>query len=186
MILGPVTRVISGGQTGADRAALDWALYFGLPVGGWCPAGRQSEDGTIPDWYPLRATPKSDYRQRTEWNVRDSDATVIFTPTSERGRGSDITARLASTMGRPWLHLYGSEGYGPGTTLASWLVSLRRGGVTPEDRLVLNVAGTRQSTAPGIVGFVHEVLRVAAHAMTDGINAGMSRGWEGIRDGVES
>src|SRR5215468_6345391 len=73
-----VPKIISGGQTGADRAALDWALSHNVPCGGWCPKGREAEDGKIEAKYPLREPPSDSYLQRTEWNVRDSDATVVF------------------------------------------------------------------------------------------------------------
>jgi predicted Rossmann-fold nucleotide-binding protein len=71
-------KIISGGQTGADRAALDFAIKHGMPHGGWCPQGRIAEDGPIDAKYQLHETPSADYVQRTEWNVRDSDGTVIF------------------------------------------------------------------------------------------------------------
>jgi hypothetical protein len=71
-------KIVSGGQTGADRAALDWALAHNVPCGGWCPKGRKSEDGPIDPKYLLKETPLAAYLQRTEWNVRDSDATVLF------------------------------------------------------------------------------------------------------------
>ena len=71
-------RIVSGGQTGADRAALDWAIERGIPHGGWCPRGRRAEDGRIDRRYALRETPAHDYQQRTRWNVRDSDGTLIF------------------------------------------------------------------------------------------------------------
>ena len=70
--------VVSGGQTGADRAALDWALTHGVECGGWCPKGRKAEDRPIDLKYPLKETPSESYIQRTEWNVRDSDATILF------------------------------------------------------------------------------------------------------------
>ena len=70
--------IVSGGQTGVDRAALDAALALGMRCGGWCPAGRWAEDGPIDPRYPLRETPSGDPAQRTEWNVRDSDATLIL------------------------------------------------------------------------------------------------------------
>jgi hypothetical protein len=73
-----LVRVVSGGQTGVDRAALDAALACGLPCGGWCPRGRRAEDGPIDPGYPLRETPGDDYAERTEWNVRDSDATLVL------------------------------------------------------------------------------------------------------------
>src|SRR5690606_18077806 len=72
--------VLSGGQTGVDRAALDAAFALGLPEDGWCPAGRGAEDGAIPTRYPLRETPSPDPAQRTLWNVRDSDATLVLSP----------------------------------------------------------------------------------------------------------
>ncbi len=71
-------KIISGGQTGADRAALDWAIRNGIPHGGWCPKGRKAEDGPIEAKYQLQETPSSKYLQRTDWNARDSDGTVIF------------------------------------------------------------------------------------------------------------
>jgi predicted Rossmann-fold nucleotide-binding protein len=71
-------KIVSGGQTGADRAALDWALAHGVECGGWCPKSRKAEDGPIDPKYPLKETPSVAYVQRTEWNVRDSDATVLF------------------------------------------------------------------------------------------------------------
>ena len=71
-------KIISGGQTGVDRAALDAALAAGIAVGGWCPKGRLAEDGPLPDHYPLEETPSRRYRQRTQWNVRDSDGTLVL------------------------------------------------------------------------------------------------------------
>ena len=95
-------RIVSGGQTGVDRAALDWALARGFPCGGWCPAGRLAEDGPIPAEYPLTETPAAESSQRTEWNVRDSDATLIVAPRSRPGgrHGTDreIRRRLESTL----------------------------------------------------------------------------------------
>jgi hypothetical protein len=72
-------KIISGGQTGVDRAALDAALALNIPCGGWCPKGRKAEDGPIPERYPLQETSSADYRVRTEKNVTDSDGTLILT-----------------------------------------------------------------------------------------------------------
>ena len=69
-------KIISGGQTGVDRAALDVGLTLGLPVGGWCPKDRRAEDGRIPDRYPLVETPERNYQARTRRNVEDSDGTL--------------------------------------------------------------------------------------------------------------
>jgi hypothetical protein len=73
-----ISKIVSGGQTGVDRAALDVALELDIPCGGWCPKGRRAVDGRIPDRYPLKETPSSGYPQRTEWNVRDSDGTLVL------------------------------------------------------------------------------------------------------------
>jgi len=142
--------VMSGAQTGADRAGLDWAISRGLSYGGWCPKGRRSEDGTIPEHYLLSETPSSNYRQRTEWNVRDSDATVIFTLGDDLDGGSKLTARMAQELGRPWLH------FRPGVHpryLAQFVVrnQVRK----------LNVAGKRESSAPGVYAFTFEALNTA-------------------------
>ena len=73
-----IEKIVAGGQTGADIAALDFAIERSIPHGGWCPLGRKAEDGTIDPRYTLKETPSSGYVQRTEWNVRDSDGTVGF------------------------------------------------------------------------------------------------------------
>src|SRR5687768_4395889 len=90
--------IVSGGQTGVDRAALDAAMALGLPVAGWCPAGRWAEDGPIPARYPLTETPSADPAQRTEWNVRDSDATLLLGDGNRPSPGVDLTARCISRL----------------------------------------------------------------------------------------
>uniref|UniRef100_UPI0025796DED putative molybdenum carrier protein n=1 Tax=Ralstonia sp. RL TaxID=1839756 RepID=UPI0025796DED len=98
-------KIISGGQTGADRAAFDWAIVNCLPHGGWCPKGRKAEDGVIPDEYRLSETPSRSYRQRTEWSVRDSDATLIFTLDGKLDGGSKRTDEFAIKLNKPYLHV---------------------------------------------------------------------------------
>jgi hypothetical protein len=132
-------RVVSGGQTGVDRAALDTALDLGVPCGGWCPAGRLAEDGAIPDRYPLRETESASYPERTARNVRDSDATLILYRKKMRG-GTALTARLARHNGRPCLAI--EIGSADPEAVRGWLAA--------EDVRVLNVAGPRESEAPGI------------------------------------
>ena len=100
-------KIFAGGQTGADRAALDWAIANGIPHGGGCPKGRRAEDGWIPDDYRLRETASADYPERTARNVMDSDGTVIFTLVSKLGRGSRLTVKLAQKHAKPWLHIHG-------------------------------------------------------------------------------
>lgn len=93
--------IISGGQTGADRAALDFAIKHGFAHGGWCPRGRQAEDGSLPDRYDLRETPSRKYAQRTEWNVRDSDATAVFSIAADPHGGTRLTLVLAERLDKP-------------------------------------------------------------------------------------
>ena len=85
---------------------LDWAIWHDIPHGGWCPRFRKAEDGKIPDQYKLTETPKSDYVQRTEWNVRDSDGTLIFSLSDKLSRGSAKTAFLCEKHGKPFLHVH--------------------------------------------------------------------------------
>jgi len=131
--------LVSGGQTGVDRAALDVALALGIACGGWCPRGRRAEDGTLPPSYPLNETPSADYAQRTEWNVRDSDATLLLTPHPPDG-GTALTLELAERMGRPHLAVDPRD-LARAREVRLWLASQRV--------RTLNVAGPRESRAPG-------------------------------------
>lgn len=133
-------RIVAGGQTGADRAALDAALDCGLPVGGWCPKGRRAEDGPIPMRYPLTETPTARYAQRTAWNVRDSDGTLIVHQEPLQG-GTALTQREAEQRGRPW-HVVTLGPAGAHTNALQWM---HAHGIQ-----VLNVAGPRASEEPGI------------------------------------
>src|SRR5262249_29902920 len=123
-----------------DRAALDAALERGLACGGWCPRGRRAEDGPIDTRYPLRETPWEGYPQRTEWNVRDSDGTLIVTDGPADG-GTALTIRLAERYGKPHrvVNLTGQP----------LTADLRAWGVEHQVQ-TLNVAGPRESSSPGI------------------------------------
>jgi len=151
-------KILSGGQTGADRAALDWAISNRVPHGGWCPRGRKAEDSRIPDVYQLQETASPDYRERTEKNVLYSDATVIFTLAPKLGRGSRLTAKLAGEFQKPWLHIH-SQTPEPGKLLAAFICSKRIAR--------LNVAGSRVSTEPAIGKFVRHVLDQAREFVWD-------------------
>lgn len=140
-------KIIAGGQTGADQAGLDWAIAHGVAHGGWCPKGRRSEDGSIDDRNNLQETPNSNYLERTEWNVRDSDATVIFTLEEKLDGGSKKTAELAKRLGKPVLHLR------PRVNPNHLVRFLNRYQVT-----ILNIAGKRETSAPGIGEYVLKVL----------------------------
>lgn len=97
-----LTRIISGGQTGADRAALDVALKFNIPHGGWIPQGRRAEDGRLPDKYNLQEMPADSYAARTEQNVIDSDGTVLFSHGKPAG-GTGLTREMALKLGKQML-----------------------------------------------------------------------------------
>lgn len=147
-----IRRIISGGQTGADRAALDAALALGVPIGGWVPKGRKAEDGPIPDRYPnLRETDTDVYEIRTRWNVRDSDATLILSHGALTG-GSKVTESVAREMGKPALHvdLATMSIADAVATIRAWL-----GGLDGE---TLNVAGPRASGDAEIYQAVNEVM----------------------------
>jgi Circularly permutated YpsA SLOG family len=138
-------KIVSGGQTGADRAALDWALAHNMECGGWCPKGRKAEDGPIDPKYPLKETPSASYIQRTEWNVRDSDATVLFSIEPTLTGGSKKTVEFACKHNKPWLHLCAGD-----DTVADKLKAF-----IEEHRVkILNVAGPRASNELGVGEFV--------------------------------
>lgn len=132
-------KIVSGGQTGVDRAGLDVAIALGIEHGGWCPAGRRAEDGSIPSRYSLDETDSPEYPVRTEQNVIDSDATLIL----YRGRlmgGTKLTLAICARLERPHL-----------------LVRLERDAIERVQRWLsaekphtLNVAGPRESSSPGI------------------------------------
>lgn len=135
-------KIISGGQTGADRAALDVALEKGMTAGGWCPAGRRAEDGTIDDRYPLKETRSPKYEVRTRWNVRDSDGTLILN-LGELDGGTLKTLEYADAEGKPCLVIQLDEkGHPRPSAVKKWL---QNHGIR-----TLNVAGPRESKRPGI------------------------------------
>lgn len=144
--------MVSGGQSGVDRAALDFAISRGIPYGGWCPRGGWAEDrpsapGLLAAYPALRETPSADPAERTRWNVRDSDATLILElPTHGGSAGTEATEAAAAELGRALLRLRVQElrGAAPGVParVERWAAGL------PE-RFTLNVAGPRQSEAIG-------------------------------------
>ncbi len=139
-------RILSGGQTGVDRAALDTALDLGLPAGGWCPQGRWAEDGPLDSRYPLQETPSPDPAERTEWNVRDSDGTLILFRERTFG-GTALAAELAEKLHRPCL-MVDFQGNADVEPALDWLSKNRIG--------TLNVAGPRASEDP----FIYEQARI--------------------------
>jgi hypothetical protein len=147
--------IVSGGQTGADRAALEFAIEHDIPHGGWCPRGRPAEDGAIPPRFQLKETPSRKYAQRTEWNVRDSDATVVFSVAPTPAGGTALTLAVARRLGKPLLHLC-RETASVAESAASLLALLEEHQVRR-----LNIAGPRASQEPDVATFVRDVLKAA-------------------------
>lgn len=135
-----ISKIISGGQTGVDRAALDVAIDLGIPHGGWCPKGRIAEDGPISLTYQLREMASPDYVERTRKNVLEADGTLILYSNKLEG-GTFLTANYAEKIGRPCLKIRLSN---PGSfnRLQEWIVRHKIS--------VLNVAGPRSSKEPTI------------------------------------
>lgn len=143
--------ILSGGQTGVDRAALDAALAAGIRAGGWCPEGRKAEDGRIPDLYPVQELPGADYLQRTERNVTDSDATLIIYFGILYG-GTARTLEFCKACGKPHLLIDGTRQ--SEADAAAQIVDF----VGRECVEMLNVAGPRASGAPDAYRYTRKAL----------------------------
>ena len=144
-------RIVSGGQTGADRGALDFAIKHGYIHGGWAPHGRLAEDGVIPVKYQLTEMAEGGYRQRTRRNVVDSDATLIVN-LGELDGGTLATQVFAEKSGKPCLVVQADPGISEGMvdSVIAWL--------RQHDVKILNVAGPRESKRPGICRLTSEML----------------------------
>lgn len=146
-----ITKIISGGQTGADQAALDAAIELGIDHGGWVPKGRLTEDGPLDEKYQLAEMPTASYAARTEQNVLDADGTVVFSHGPLTG-GSKLTAELARKHGKPHLHvdLGRMHPLKASSRLHKW--------ITAEGLRVLNVAGAKASKDPAIYNDVYQAI----------------------------
>ncbi|MEW6671308.1 MAG: putative molybdenum carrier protein [Thermodesulfobacteriota bacterium] len=151
-----IEKIISGGQTGADRAALDAAIEIGIPHGGWVPKGRLAEDGAVPLSYHLNEMPTDSYAARTEQNVADADGTLIVSHGPLSG-GSALTQELAQKQGRPCLHidLNPVPAFKAAAMVAAW--------ITLHRIKTLNVAGPRASNDLNIYKKTKDILIAAFH-----------------------
>ncbi len=160
-----LTKIISGGQTGADRGGLDAAIHCELPHGGWCPKGRKAEDGSIPLDYRLTEMASAEYLPRTQANVIDSDATVIFTYGPPSG-GSLKTITYAHHLEKPYhdVDLLITTQKKAVEELVRWLAGDTQLNdydeyvARPPSACILNVAGSRESHAQGIQDTVFRLM----------------------------
>ncbi len=152
-----IAMVISGGQTGVDRAALDVALELGIPCGGYCPKDREAEDGRIPDRYPLKEMIASGYPARTRANIQEADATLIIYSGPIESPGTKLTLSMCKQKGdgQQWLGINLADANDETAAFVRKWLSLHSVGT-------LNVAGPRESKASGIharaVAFLRLVL----------------------------
>lgn len=157
-------KIVSGGQSGVDRAALDWAIRNGIPYGGWCPKGGLAEDlpeppGLLVRYPRLKATPSEDPAERTAWNVRDSDATLVIRVADRRSPGTNLTIEQARERDRPLLvielpSVSVSPVAGPREAMTTFIDEAAAG-------RILNVAGPRESQVRGIyraVSYIFESM----------------------------
>lgn len=150
--------IVSGGQTGADRVALDFAIAHGYPHGGWAPRGREAEDGPIPVKYQLIELKDGGYRQRNRRNVKDSDGTLIVN-FGEMDGGTLATQTFAERAGKPLL-IVQLDTQSPEDMAASVIAWLRKHAIK-----TLNVAGPRESKRPGIYRLTADLLQAAEAAL---------------------
>jgi hypothetical protein len=159
---GPVTSlgkklacVVSGGQTGVDRAALDTAIAQRIPYRGWCPRDGWAEDepaapGLLARYPELHETPSADPGQRTRWNTRDADATLILRPAGVYSPGTDLAGRCATLIGRP-LAAADPNAHDADATIRHFVAGL-------PNRPSLHIAGPRESESPGVYAATRELL----------------------------
>lgn len=144
-------RIITGGQTGADRAALDFALHYEISCGGYCPKGRKAEDGPISDIYPLKELLSARYSDRTKKNIEVSDGTLIFSIGLGLDRGTRLTLEYCKKLNKPYfIYPLDREKTEKPESLFNWIKD--HGIVT------LNVAGNRERYSSGIYRLVYEAL----------------------------
>ncbi|RLC23375.1 MAG: hypothetical protein DRH93_07475 [Deltaproteobacteria bacterium] len=151
-------KIISGGQTGADRAALDVAIKFNIEHGGWIPKGRRTEEGPLPSKYQLDEMDTNDYRQRTKQNIIDSHGTVIISRGNLTG-GSKLTQSFAKVVGKPncYIDLLNTDEFEASIILKSFILE---NGIK-----ILNVAGPRMSHNPGIYMDVKTILEILLYLL---------------------
>lgn len=142
-----IKEIVSGGQTGVDRAALDVAIALSIPHSGWCPKNRKAEDGSIPSKYKLNETASESYEERTEQNVIDSDGTLIIVKDAPIG-GTLYTIEKAENHKKPYL--ISQSGQDDTQKITDWIVK--------NNILKLNIAGPRASQTENIYNIAYEIV----------------------------
>ena len=147
-------KIISGGQTGVDRAALDFAIKNNIQTGGYCPRGRKAEDGAIPEIYPLIELESKKYSDRTKANVEEADGTLVITWSKEPGHGTKKTIEFCLQLGKPFkiCKMEEVENIDEYFAFHHWLIR--------NHIKVLNIAGNRESKSPGIYEKTLETLEI--------------------------
>jgi hypothetical protein len=160
-------KIISGGQTGADRAGLDFAIANDLDHGGYCPRGRRSEDGVIPTHYRMIETTDWKYRTRTIFNVREADATIIFNQGRDLSTGCALTVQSAKTERKPCLLLrdFTVADKSAQEQHARLVIAF----IARHRPAVLNIAGNREESAPGISAHVMGTMVLARELAREGV-----------------
>ncbi len=142
-------KIISGGQTGVDLAALDFAIENNISCGGWCPKGRINEDGIIPDKYPLSETKSPEYTERTEMNIKDSDGTLVLY-SGNIDSGTKFTLKRAMELQKPFFSIDIKNDLDT-ISIKQWMKTY--------NIKIINIAGPRESSSPGIYKLVYEFLK---------------------------
>ena len=154
-------KIISGGQTGVDRAALDVAICLNIPHGGWCPKGRKAEDGAIDKRYQLLETISDDYSERTKENINDASGTLIIVPSLPLSvnDGTVLTINYVQEIKKPYYILDLENAEKHVQPLLTWL--------SENNIVILNIAGPRESQAPGVYAEAYQFLKALLSARSN-------------------
>ncbi len=150
-------RIISGGQTGVDRAGLVAAMTYCIPIGGWLPKGRLAEDGVVPEGFYSMKECEGGYRERTRANVRNGHATLILSDRFPLTGGTAYTAEVAKELGRPY-KIVNLDADNVAVQIRDWMLSLEDSLDKELKEIILNVAGPRESVSPGVFAKTEAIL----------------------------
>ena len=150
-------KIVSGGQTGVDRAGLVAAMTYSIPIGGWLPKGRLAEDGVVPeDFYDMQEC-EGGYRERTRANVRSANATLVLSDRFPITGGTAYTAEVAKELGRPY-KIVNLDACDAVTQIRDWMLLLEDSQEKELKKIILNIAGPRESISPGIFAKAKAIL----------------------------